>query len=509
MYAVEMLKVTKIFGNFKANDAIDLRVRTGEIHALLGENGAGKSTLMNLLFGFYELDGGVIKINNKEVVIKNPNVANDLKIGMVHQHFKLVKPFTVTQNITLGNEPTKKGVLDYTESSQKVQDLIDKYNFKIDANAKVSSLTVGQQQKVEILKMLYKESEVLIFDEPTGALTPQETTELLDIILKLKKENKTVILITHKLNEIKSVCDRCTVIRRGKSIDTVDVAKTSEEQLAELMVGRSVNFNVSIEEIKDKPLVMQISDLSVIANDGVVEVDNVSLDIFKGEILGIAGVDGNGQIPMMEAITGIKKVNSGSIKLVKDEQMTDITNLNIRTINEHKIGHIPQDRQKYGVVLDYNVGENAVLKRYFKSPFTKNKLLNTSEIEKYGDSLIALNDIRTPHGVKSSLRDMSGGNQQKLIIAREIAESPEVLLAVQPTRGVDIGAIEFIHEQLLEQRRNSKAIVLVSLELEEIIKLSDRVAVMHDGKLMGVVPRAKVTEELIGLMMAGKEYHEE
>ncbi len=499
-YAVEMLKVTKIFGTFKANDEIELRVKKGEVHALLGENGAGKSTLMNLLFGFYKLDGGSIKINNEDVEITDPNMANQLGIGMVHQHFKLVKPFTVTQNIVLGSEPTKGAFLDLAEANKKVQAIIDEYDFQINATDKISNLTVGQQQKVEILKMLYKDADILIFDEPTGALTPQETKELLEIIKKLQSQGKTIILITHKLNEIKAVSNRCTIIRLGKSIDTVEVADTSEEKLAELMVGRKVNFEVDKKEAVIGEELLKISNLNMYNDRKIHTVKDVSLTARRGEILGIAGVDGNGQIELVEGITGLAPVESGTIEFNNQ----DITKASIRERNEMNISHIPQDRHRHGVVLDYNISENAVLNEYFKAPYSKNGILQDDAINNRGQELVDKNDIRSPHGISTIVRDMSGGNQQKLIIAREIGRNPELLIAVQPTRGVDVGAIENIHDQLLIERDSNKAVILVSLELEEVLKLSDRIAVMHNGELMDIVDAKDATEEKIGLLMAGK-----
>lgn len=500
MYAVQMLEVTKKFGSFKANDKITLEVKKGEIHALLGENGAGKSTLMNLLFGFYSLDGGKILVNNKEVNITDPNIANELKIAMVHQHFKLVKPFSVMQNITLGNEPTKGIFLDYSKVEKKIKDIIENFDFKIDINSIINDLTVGQQQKVEILKMLYKDADILIFDEPTGALTPQETNELLLILKKLKNEGKTIILITHKLKEIQEVADRCTVIRKGKSIDTIDVEGVSEERLAELMVGRKVNFEVEINATQNNVEILKVDKLCVNNSLNIAAVKNVNFTLNSGEILGIAGVDGNGQIELADAIYGLNKIQSGEISFKNQK----INNFNIRQRSELKLGYIPQDRQKYGVVLDFDISQNSILKNYFKKPFSKMGLLNFKKMDDYAEQIVADNDVRSPHGLRSSVRDMSGGNQQKLIIGRELAHEPDMLIAVQPTRGVDIGAIEFIHDKLLTARSQNKAIILVSLELDEILKLSDRIAVMFDGNLMGIVDRKDANEEVIGLMMAGK-----
>jgi simple sugar transport system ATP-binding protein len=499
MYAIEMLGVTKKFGNFYANDNITVKVLDQEIHALLGENGAGKSTLMNLLFGFYELDGGEIKIGGKSVDIKNPNIANDLGIGMVHQHFKLVNTFTVSQNIILGNEPVKNFKVDIKQANIDVQKIIDKYNFGIKATDKISDLTVGQQQKVEILKMLYKDAKYLIFDEPTGALTPQETLELLDTIKLLRDSGKTIILITHKLKEIKAVCDNCTVIRRGKSIETISVADTSEDKMAELMVGRSVNFEVEKEEVEVGDKLLSVEDVTMFNKAGSKTVDGVTFEVKRGEILGIAGVDGNGQIDLIDGIVGLQKIKSGKV-LLGD---TNITNMNVRQRNDLKIAFVPQDRQKYGLVLDYSITENAVLKDYHKPPYSKNGLLNFSSMKEKANMLVEKYDIRSNNGVDSRVGDMSGGNQQKLIIAREIESNPEILITVQPTRGVDVGAIENIHDQILKERSNNKGIILVSLELEEVLKLSDRVAVMHDGELMGIIDAVDATEEKIGRMMAG------
>ncbi|MGL5020928.1 MAG: ABC transporter ATP-binding protein [Mycoplasmatales bacterium] len=499
MYAIEMIGVTKVFGTFKANDNITVRVKKQEIHALLGENGAGKSTLMNMLFGFYELDGGEIKITGEKVDIKNPNIANALGIGMVHQHFKLVNTFTVTQNIILGSEPKKGLVVDIKSANKKVQDIIDQYNFNIKATDKIYDLTVGQQQKVEILKMLYRDAEYLIFDEPTGALTPQETKELLNIIEKLRADGKTIILITHKLKEIKAICDNCTVIRRGVSIETFDVKSTSEEKMAELMVGRKVSFEVNKEDVQAGDTLLKINELNMYNRFGSKTVDNLSMEVKKGEILGIAGVDGNGQIELIDGIMGLQKVESGQVFL----NGVDISNYTVRKRNEKKIGFIPQDRQKFGVVLDYTITENSVLKEYFKVPYSKNGLLNYNAMKTKAKSLVQKYDIRSNKGITSTVRDMSGGNQQKLIIAREIESNPDLLIAVQPTRGVDVGAIENIHEKILRERSKGKAIILVSLELEEVMKLSDRIAVMHNGKLMGIVDAKGATEEKIGLMMAG------
>ncbi len=506
-YAVEMTNITKKFGSFKAIDDLSLKVEKGTIHALLGENGAGKSTLMNLLFGFYDLDQGQIAIDGQNVEISDPNVAHKLGIGMVHQHFKLVKPFTIAENVTLGNEIKKGLFVDETATCASVQEIIDQYNFNLDAQTKIADLSVGQQQRVEILKMLYQRANVLIFDEPTGALTPQETDELLNTILELKAAGKTIIIITHKLNEIKAVADDCTIIRKGKSIETVKVSETSSDQLAELMVGRAVSFSANKVDKKPGADLLTVSELCVVDKRGVKTLKPTSFSVKAGEVFGIAGIDGNGQLEIVEAITGLRKVASGKISYHYEGQNIDITNLNARAIAEKHIAHIPQDRHKHGVVLDFDVAQNASLKDYYKKDFARvnGLLLNNGEMDELGERLIREHDIRTPHGLHSKLRDMSGGNQQKLIIGRELDQDPKILVASQSTRGVDVGAIENIHKKLLKVRENNNAVILYSLELDEIIDLSDRILVMHDGMAMGIVDPKQVTKNEIGLLMAGKE----
>lgn len=505
-YAVEMMNITKKFGSFKAIDDLNLKVRKGSVHALLGENGAGKSTLMNLLFGFYDLDGGSIRIDGQDVTISDPNVAHDLGIGMVHQHFKLVKPFTIAENVTLGNEHKSGIFVDSKKCVSSVQEIIDLYNFGLDANTKVSDLSVGQQQRVEILKMLYQQANILIFDEPTGALTPQETEELLNTILELKEMGKTIIIITHKLNEIKAVADECTIIRKGLSIDTVNVADTSSDRLAELMVGRKVNFSVNKHEKEAGRDLLEVNDISVTDKRGVQTLKPTSFTVKAGEILGIAGVDGNGQLEIVEAITGLSKVSSGTITYCdpKTNDLIDITNINARKISELHIAHIPQDRHKHGVVLDFNIAQNACLKDYYKPEYKSGLVLNEPKMNKLGARLMEEHDIRAPHGISSKLRDMSGGNQQKLIIARELEQKPTILVASQPTRGVDVGAIENIHQKLLKVRDENNAVILYSLELDEIIDLSDRILVMYNGEAMGIVDPREVSKNEIGLLMAGK-----
>ena len=463
-YVVEMLNIRKEFPGIVANDNITLRLKKGEVHALLGENGAGKSTLMSILFGMYVPEQGIIKVRGKEVKISNPNVANELGIGMVHQHFKLVHNFTVTQNIILGSEPKKGLVVDVKSAAKKIEELSKKYGLNVDPYAKIEDISVGMQQRVEILKMLYRDAEVLILDEPTAVLTPQEIDELMKIIKNLIVEGKSIIIITHKLKEIKAVADKCTVIRRGKYIGTVDVKETSEAKMAEMMVGRPVSFEVK-----------------------------------SGEVLGIAGVEGNGQTELVEAITGMRSIASGKI-FFKNE---DITNISIRKRINSGIAHIPEDRQKRGLVLDYTMENNMVLEIYNREPFSKRGLLNKKAIHEYAEKIINEFDVRSGQGGASIARGLSGGNQQKAIIGREIELDPELLIAVQPTRGLDVGSIEYIHKRLIEQRDAGKAVLLVSLELSEILNLSDRIAIVNNGELIGIVNAKETNENEVGLMMAG------
>ncbi|GGK00415.1 putative ABC transporter ATP-binding protein YufO [Lentibacillus kapialis] len=497
-YVVEMIDIRKEFPGVIANDNVTLQVKKGEIHALLGENGAGKSTLMNVLFGLYQPEKGEIRVNGKTVKITDPNVANDLGIGMVHQHFMLVEPFTVTQNIILGSEPTKFGKINFKEAEREVQELSDRYGLEVDATAKIRDISVGMQQRVEILKTLYRGAEVLIFDEPTAVLTPQEITELMGIMHSLIAEGKSIILITHKLKEIMKISDRCTVIRKGVGIDTLDVKDTSVTDLASLMVGRNISFNTVKRPANPKETILSIRNLKVKDKRKVDMVKGMELEVRAGEIVGIAGVDGNGQSELLEAITGLLKTESGSVRL----KNRDITNLSPRKVTESGIGHIPQDRHKYGLVLDYSIGENMVLQTYYQKPFSKYKTLNYKEIFLKAEQLINEYDVRTP-GVHTKARALSGGNQQKAIIGREVDRSPDLLIAAQPTRGLDVGAIEFIHNKLIEERDKGKAILLVSFELDEILDVSDRIAVMFDGKNVAEVIPEETDENELGLLMAG------
>ncbi|MBO2944398.1 ABC transporter ATP-binding protein [Paenibacillus sp. F411] len=499
-YVVEMEGIRKEFTGIVANDDITLRLRKGEIHALLGENGAGKSTLMSILFGMYQPDRGRILVEGKEVRITSPNVANKLGIGMVHQHFKLVEPFTVTENIILGYETRKFGLfMDTDKAAKRVGELSKQYGLNVDPYAKIEDISVGMQQRVEILKMLYRNADVLIFDEPTAVLTPQEITDLQEIMKNLTKEGKSIILITHKLKEIKAVADRCTVIRRGKTIGTVDVAETSREAMAEMMVGRSVSFKVDKTASAPGAAVLEVSSLTVKNSKKVEALKRFSLSVHAGEIVGIAGVDGNGQTELIEAITGLQKAESGEVLL----SGKPIHELSIRERNDRGIGHIPEDRHKRGLVLDYSLEENMMLEVYNRPPFSRNGLLKPNAMREHAEHIIESFDVRSGSGVRSVARSLSGGNQQKAIIGREVERDPDLLIAVQPTRGLDVGSIEYIHRRLVEQRDKGKAVLLVSLELDEILNLSDRIAVINSGELVGIVNASETNEQELGLMMAG------
>lgn len=500
-YVIEMLGIRKEFPGIVANDDITLQLKQGEIHALLGENGAGKSTLMSMLFGMNQPDKGVIKLNGKEVKITNPNVATAFGIGMVHQHFKLVHNFTTTENIVLGIEPKKCGglMLDIESAAKRVKELSEKYGLNIDPYAKIEDISVGMQQRVEIMKMLYRDANILIFDEPTAVLTPQEIEDLMGIMRGLVKEGKSIIVITHKLKEIKAVANRCTVIRRGKYIGTVDVASTSEADMAKMMVGRNVSFKVDKSDSKPGDTILKVSNLSVLNNKKVLGLKNFSLDIKAGEIVGIAGVEGNGQTELVEAITGLRKIEEGQVFI----NNKNITNLSIRERIASGIAHIPEDRQKHGLVLDYSIEDNMILELYNKPPFAKRGLLNRSAIREHAQKIIDAFDVRSGQGAITPTRSLSGGNQQKAIIGREIELSPDLLIAVQPTRGLDVGSIEYIHKRLVEQRDKGKAVLLVSLELDEVLNVSDRIAVVNNGELIGIVNAKDTNENEIGLMMAG------
>ena len=497
-YVIEMNHITKQFGDFKANDDITLRVKKGEIHALLGENGAGKSTLMSVLFGLYQPEAGQIKINGKEVKINNPNDANALGIGMVHQHFKLVHNFTVLESIVLGRETTKGGVLKMDDARKKIMELSERYKFKIDPDAYISDITVGMQQRVEILKMLYCDNDILIFDEPTAVLTPQEIHELMKVMKQLVEEGKSIIFITHKLNEIKEVANRCSVLRKGKYIGTIDVAETSKEAMSEMMVGRKVNFILDKKEITPGDAILEVKNMTIKSkHHGKEAVKNVSFTVRKGEIVTIAGIDGNGQSELVYGITGMMPIDEGQVFL------KDITHESIRKKCLDGMAHIPEDRHKDGLVLDYDLQQNLVLQSYFTKRFQNHGFLKFDAIRSYAEELIKKFDIRSGQGVNSIVRGMSGGNQQKAIIARELDRNPDIVIAVQPVRGLDVGAIEYIHKQLIAQRDAGKAVLLVSLELDEVMNVSDRILVMYEGEIVADVDPKKVTTEELGLYMAG------
>lgn len=501
-YIIEMVNITKEFPGIIANDDVTLQLRKGEIHALLGENGAGKSTLMSVLFGMYQPEKGAIKKNGQEVKIHNPNDANKLGIGMVHQHFKLVHNFTVLENIILGVETTKNGFLKMDKAREKVVALSDRYGLKVDPDALISDITVGMQQRVEILKMLYRDNEILIFDEPTAVLTPQEIEELMKIMKELTQEGKSILFITHKLNEIKAVADRCTVLRKGKYIGTVDVADTSKEQMSEMMVGRKVNLQVEKKDVQQGEVIFKTQNLCVKNKlTGKMVVNNVSLNVHAGEIVCIAGIDGNGQSELVYALTGLIHPDSGTIEL----KGKDITQSTIRERNIGGIGHIPEDRHKHGLVLDYNLAYNLVLQSYFTPQFQNHGFLKYDEIYKYADTLIDKFDIRSGQGTRTITRSMSGGNQQKAIVAREIDRDPDLLIAVQPTRGLDVGAIEYIHKKLVAERDEGKGILLVSLELDEVMNVSDRILVIYEGEIVAELDPKTVTVQELGLYMAGSK----
>ncbi|MBZ5750490.1 ABC transporter ATP-binding protein [Metabacillus rhizolycopersici] len=499
-YVIEMLNIRKEFPGIIANNNITLQVKKGEIHALLGENGAGKSTLMNVLFGLYQPEKGEIRVKGQKVGITNPTIANDLGIGMVHQHFMLVDTFTVTENIILGNEPKKGISINLKDAEEKVKEISKKYGLSVDPSAKISDISVGMQQRVEILKTLYRGAEILIFDEPTAVLTPQEIKELIRIFKTLINEGKSIILITHKLKEIMEVCDRVTVIRKGEGIGTVNVADTNPNELASLMVGREVAFTTEKKPAAPTKDVLAIENLVVKDNRQVPMVNSLSLSVRAGEIVGIAGVDGNGQSELIEAITGLRKVEGGTIKLNNKA----ITNMHPRKITESGVGHIPEDRHKHGLVLDFPIGENMVLQTYYQQPYSKSGVLNFKAIYEKAKQLIKEFDVRTPSSTTLA-RALSGGNQQKAIIGREVDRNPDLLIAAQPTRGLDVGAIEFIHNRLIEQRDNGRAVLLLSFELDEIINVSDRIAVIYEGEIVAIVDPKETTEQELGLLMAGSK----
>lgn len=501
---IEMREITKVFGEFVANDKINLELRKGEIHALLGENGAGKSTLMNMLAGLLEPTSGEIVVNGQAVKLDSPSKAASLGIGMVHQHFMLVEAFTVAENIILGSEMTKNGVLDIARATREINELSERYGLAVDPSAKVADISVGAQQRVEILKTLYRGADILIFDEPTAVLTPSEIDELMAIMKNLVKEGKSIILITHKLDEIRAVSDRVTVIRRGKSIETVEIAGATNADLAEMMVGRSVSFKTEKQEAQPKEVVLSIQDLVVNENRGVPAVKNLSLDVRAGEIVGIAGIDGNGQSELIQAITGLRKIESGSVEL----KGQSIVGLHPRQITEMSVGHVPEDRHRDGLVLEMMISENIALQTYYKEPLSKKGILNYSNIINYAKKLMQEFDVRAASEIVPASA-LSGGNQQKAIIAREVDRNPDLLIVSQPTRGLDVGAIEYIHKRLIQERDNGKAVLVVSFELDEILNVSDRIAVIHDGKIQGIVTPETTNKQELGVLMAGGELEKE
>lgn len=503
-YIIEMLGITKEFPGIIANDDITLQLKKGEIHALLGENGAGKSTLMSVLFGLYQPEKGTIRVKGKEVKIKGPLDANALGIGMVHQHFKLVHNFTVLQNIVLGMETVVRGQLKMDEARKKVVELSSRYGLAIDPDALIEDITVGMQQRVEIMKMLYRDNEIMIFDEPTAVLTPQEIDELMLIMKNLIAEGKSILFITHKLDEIKAVANRCSVLRRGKYIGTVDVASTSKEEMSEMMVGRKVSLTVEKSPAAPKEVVLEAEHISVRARkEGHTKnlVSDVSFQVRSGEIVCIAGIDGNGQTELVQAITGLGEMYEGTVRI----DGTDMTHKSIRYRNTHGLSHIPEDRHKHGLVLDFNLADNLILQQYFEPRFQTFSFLKDSVYHDFAEGLIQEYDIRSGEGTETIVRSMSGGNQQKAIVAREITRDHKILLAVQPTRGLDVGAIEYIHKELVKQRDEGAAILLVSLELEEVMNLSDRILVMYEGAIVAELDPKQVSVQELGLYMAGSK----
>ncbi len=505
--AIEMVGITKTFPGVVANDNVSISVKENEVLALLGENGAGKSTLMSILFGAYNPDHGIIKIRGKQVQIKDPNAATALGIGMVHQHFKLIHNYTVTENIILGIEPVNKlGMLDLKTARDKVKTLSETYGLNVNPDAKIEDITVGMQQRVEILKVLYRNADIIIFDEPTAVLTPQEIDELMEIIRLLKKQGKTIILITHKLKEIKAVAERCTVLRRGKVIGTVEVKDVTEDQLAEMMVGRAVKFEIDKKPAQPGDVVLSLKNISVKNSRGQIAVKDLSLDVRAGEIVGIAGVDGNGQSELIYGITGLSPLESGTIEL----HGKDVTKYSIRQRIEAGIGHIPEDRHKHGLVSEFSVAENIAIKNYYKAPYSsKMGILDYDAMNAKASELIKAFDIRAGEDSATIAGSMSGGNQQKVIIAREIELSPDFMVVAQPTRGLDVGAIEYIRKRIIEERDKGRAILLVSFELDEIMNLCDRIAAISKGSIAGIFNAGEVTEREIGIMMAGSKKNDQ
>lgn len=501
-YAVEMLGITKQFPLVLANDNVSFSVRKGEIHALVGENGAGKSTLMNILYGLLRPDSGKIILNGKEVKLSGPADAINMGIGMVHQHFMLIPPLTVTENVILGSEPSRMGFVDSDRANAIVQDLSDKYGLKVNPTSKVETLSVGIEQRIEIIKVLYRGAEILILDEPTAVLAPQEVSELFGILRSLKDQGKTIIFITHKLQEVMEISDMVTVMRRGKVVGSVATPDTSKSDIANMMVGRTVLFRVERKEATPSKEVLKINNLQSMDKKGLPVLRGVSFNIRAGEIFGIAGVEGNGQTELIETLTGLRKAEKGEVKL---DGSVEITNFSPRSIKENGIGHIPEDRQRRGLILEYTVSQNMVLGIHHRRPFIKRlglDIINFSAIREKAKRLIREFDVR-PTDYENLAGNLSGGNQQKVIVAREFDQDPILLIAAQPTRGVDVGSIEFIHKRLIQARDSGKAVLLVSADLEEILSISDRIAVMYEGRIVGILDPEEATEERLGLLMTG------
>ena len=502
--AIQMKEIVKKFGDFVANDHVNLTVHQGEVHAILGENGAGKSTLMNVLYGLYRPTSGEILVKGKKEDITSPGRAIELGIGMVHQHFMLVQPFTVTENIILGMEPVKGMVVDLKAAAKRVKELSERYNMQVDPNAKIEDISVGMQQRVEILKVLYRGADILILDEPTASLTPQEIHELMEIIRHLTADGKSVILITHKLKEIKACADYCTIIRQGKYIDTVKVSEVTEHQLASMMVGRNVEFVVDKKQMKPGNVVLDVKDLHGKDYRGAEILRGLNLSVRRGEIVGLAGVDGNGQKELVEILTGLRKADSGEVWI----NGKNLVNHTPKELFDNGVTSIPEDRQKHGLVLEFSVAENLILQNYMKPPYAKNGVLQKKEVREHAKELTEKFDIRPSGCFNQPAGTLSGGNQQKVIIAREITNDADLLIAVNPTRGLDVGAIEFVHKYLVEQRNKNKAVLLVSFELDEIMSLSDRIEVIFDGAISGSVKGSEADEKDLGLLMAGGTHHE-
>ncbi|MCI2056967.1 MAG: ABC transporter ATP-binding protein [Oscillibacter sp.] len=503
-YIVEMRHITKRFPGIIANDDVTIQVKRGEVYALLGENGAGKSTLMSMLFGMYEPDMGEILINGEPVKFRSSNDATAHSIGMVHQHFKLVDNYTVAENIVLGVEPMKRTLgifpsVDLKTANREIAELSKTYGLEVNPTDVIENIPVSVRQRVEILKMLYRKAEILIFDEPTAVLTPQEIEFLLKIIDGLRKSGKTIILITHKIEEIKKIADRCAILYRGRLVKVLDVQSTSSQDMANMMVGREVDFNPTKTPANYRGDVLEVSHLTVQNANKFDVVKDVSFKIRSGEVFAVAGVSGNGQGELADAVSGLMKVYSGSIKLCGQ----DVTNDSIRQRLESGISYIPEDRQGVGVFLDFTLGDNLAIRKYYKQPFSQGGILHFSEFENYADKLIDRYDIRCGQGRKTSLRSMSGGNQQKAIVAREIEEHAKLIIFVQPTRGLDIGAIENIHKQILAERDRGAAILLISLELDEIMELADTIGVIYNGQMMKIADASTLTSLDVGRYMMG------